>query len=100
MSDLTPEEFLLQFEPLNFYQDVLAASFHGKDPGCWVSGGFCPFHHEELEPEFFFVDLCTGAYKCECCGASGDNVISFRMKVLGESREQSFDWFKNEWKYT
>ena len=71
-------------DPIDFYQTELSRSFSPRKLAGSVDGGLCPFHDDQRVGSFK-VNLGNGAFKCFSCGASGGDIIDFRMQRDGLS---------------
>ncbi len=64
----------------------------------WNNGGLCPFH-DDRNPNTFFVNVDTGAFKCFSCGSSGGDIINFMQLRHGLSFPEALRKLADEWRY-
>jgi hypothetical protein len=82
-------------DPGAFYRTELP-DMPAPKRGGWVSGGLCPFHHDQHEGSFR-VHLESGAFCCFSCGTKGHDVISFLMERDGLSFPETLKRLAAEW---
>lgn len=83
----TARDIKSHFSPQDFYESEQGIEICSKGNTSWAIAGLCPFH-SDTRPGSFYIHKESGAYKCHSCGASGGDIIDFKMRTTGASFPQ------------